>query len=197
MQDHDGNQVPLAEHIRSILPSPIPNGVTEGVYQALFEMAGLADLPTSPAVAGVPPAPGCRSSWRRRWIPSVARRTPARLRRGTAPLPVPAATPARASPGAGTRLLTRDLTRATGRPPSTCPVSGPATDGRRQSVHGSVRSALLGLSVRDPAFDAPSSGICRGGAAARQLLLRRQLRTGAGDGGPYQGRHHARRRLGS
>ena len=46
MQDHDGNQIPLAEHIRSILPSPIPNGATEGVYQALFEMARLADLPT-------------------------------------------------------------------------------------------------------------------------------------------------------
>ena len=46
MQDHDGNQIPLAEHIRSILPSPIPNGVIEGVYQALFEMARLADLPT-------------------------------------------------------------------------------------------------------------------------------------------------------
>ena len=46
MKDHDGNQGPLAEHIRSILPSPIPNGVTEGIYQALFEMAGLADLPT-------------------------------------------------------------------------------------------------------------------------------------------------------
>ena len=46
MKDHDGNQLPLAEHIRSILPSPIPNGVTEGIYQALFEMAGLADLPT-------------------------------------------------------------------------------------------------------------------------------------------------------
>ena len=29
MQDRDGNQVPFAEHIRSILPSPIPNGVTD------------------------------------------------------------------------------------------------------------------------------------------------------------------------
>ena len=46
MKDHDGNQLPLAEHIRSILPSPMPNGVTQGIYQALFEMAGLADLPT-------------------------------------------------------------------------------------------------------------------------------------------------------
>ena len=46
MKDHDGNQLPLAEHIRSILPSPIPNGVTEGIYQALFEMARLPDLPT-------------------------------------------------------------------------------------------------------------------------------------------------------
>ena len=93
-------------------------------------------------------------SWRRRWNPSVARRTPARLTRGTAPLPVPAATPGRASPAAGTRLSTAGLRWATARPPSTCPVSGPATDGRRQPAPGSVRCALLGLSVRNLAFDA-------------------------------------------
>ena len=48
MQDRGGNQAPLAEQIRSIVPSQIPNEATEGVYQALFEMAGLADLRTGP-----------------------------------------------------------------------------------------------------------------------------------------------------
>ena len=46
MQDRDDREVHLAEHIRSIIPGQMPNGVTEGIYQALFEMARLADLPT-------------------------------------------------------------------------------------------------------------------------------------------------------
>ncbi len=48
MQDHDGNQVSLAEHIRSIVPYRIPNGTTQSVYEALIEMAGLADLGAGP-----------------------------------------------------------------------------------------------------------------------------------------------------
>ena len=48
MQNHDGNQVSLAEHIRSIVPSRIPNGTTQGVYQALMVIARLADSPASP-----------------------------------------------------------------------------------------------------------------------------------------------------
>ena len=114
MQDHDGNQLPLAEHIRSILPSPVPDGVTEGVYQALFEMAGLADLPTGP---------GQKFHMRRavefleKAVDSLrCPEDPDEVEEGTAPLPVPAATPARASPGAGTRLSTRDLRRAAARP---------------------------------------------------------------------------------
>ena len=152
MKDHDGNQIPLAEHIRSIIPGQMPNGVTEGIYESLFEMAGLADLPT-----------GRRQEFHLRRAVEFLEKAVESLRcpedpdqvdEGTAPLPVPAATPGRASPAAGTRLSTAGLRWATARPPSTCPVSGPATDGRRQPAPGSARWALLRLSVRNPAFDA-------------------------------------------
>ena len=44
MQDHQGHQVPLADHIRGIVPDRIPNGTKEGIYQAFLELAELAEL---------------------------------------------------------------------------------------------------------------------------------------------------------
>ena len=48
MQDHNGDHFSLSDYIRNILPDKIPNGVTEGVYQALFEIADLAKLRSCP-----------------------------------------------------------------------------------------------------------------------------------------------------
>ncbi len=48
MQDHNGDHFSLPEYIRSILPDRIPNGVTKGLYQALFEIEDLAKLGSDP-----------------------------------------------------------------------------------------------------------------------------------------------------
>ena len=66
-----------------------------------------------------------------------------------------------------------------------------ARHGEEPQSAGQARRALLRLSGQDTAFDAFQGQYnTRAGAPACQLLLRRQLRTGAGDGRPDTGHHH-------
>ena len=68
-----------------------------------------------------------------------------------------------------------------------------AREGEEPQPTGQARRALLRLSALDPAFDILQGNITPGQGPAHQLLLRRQLRAGAGDGRPDTGHHPVHR----
>ena len=132
MQDHQGHQVPLADHIRGIVPDRIPNGTKEGIYQAFLELAELAEL-------GVGQRQGSRLHRTVQFLEQAldslrCPENPGRSRKGSAPLHAHAVTPERVSLAAGTRPTTPGSRPATARPRSTCPVSVLTVDERRLSA---------------------------------------------------------------